>query len=148
MRTILTVAGVMLTVLCLSGGVTGYILYNRASAPERTSPDVAVMNYLRSFLIERNDARAGLYTCQGSDGRLAMEEFREQIQVRERELDVSFLINIEDVSVVREGPSDAVATVVIKRSAWIDGIRQSVTDRWRFELRDINGWRVCRAEQS
>ncbi|WP_416905791.1 hypothetical protein [Micromonospora echinospora] len=146
LRTVLTVAGVVLTVLCLSGAVTVYILYSRASAPDRTSPEVAVVNYLQAFLVDRNDARAEAYTCQDSTGLGPIERFRDEIVTRERELEVTFSINIEKVTVSKAGSSDAVVAAVVRRSASVDGLQQSLTDGWRFELRDLDGWRVCRAE--
>jgi hypothetical protein len=146
MRTVLTVAGVMFTVLCLSGAVTAYILYDRASAPDRTSPEVTVVNYLQAFLIDRNDTRASGHTCREAADLAAIDRFRDQIVSRERELNVAFSINIENVTVSQAGSSDAVVTAVVRRSASIDGIQQSLTDPWRFELRDSDGWRVCRAE--
>ncbi|MET7670749.1 hypothetical protein ABZS39_21795, partial [Micromonospora luteifusca] len=33
-----------------------------AAAPDRSAPDVVVDNYLRAFLVDRNDARANLFT--------------------------------------------------------------------------------------
>ena len=54
----LTVVAGVLALLCLGGWLTGYVLYDRAAAPDRSAPDVVVDNYLRAFLVDRNDTRA------------------------------------------------------------------------------------------
>ncbi|WP_245714538.1 hypothetical protein [Micromonospora inyonensis] len=106
------------------------------------------MNYLQAFLVDRNDARAREHACEDSAGLAPIGRFRDQIVNRERELGVTFSINVEGVVVSKDGPSDALVTAVVRRSASIDGIQQSLTDGWRFELREHDGWRVCRAELS
>ena len=60
MRTVLTVVAGVLALLCLGGVATAVIvLYNRAATPDRSAPDVVVDNYLRAFLVDRNDEPSG-----------------------------------------------------------------------------------------
>ncbi len=44
--------------LILAAGITFYVVYDRATAPDRSAPDVVVDNYLREFLVHRDDAAA------------------------------------------------------------------------------------------
>lgn len=141
MRTILIVVGGVLALLSVGAAITAYVLYDRASTPDRSTPDVAVVNYLQAALVSRDPNRAKLFTCEGAVADL--DSFGAQIAKREQELNTSFSINIENVTVSKTGPVDASVSVVIRRSASIDGIQQSLADRWRFELRDSEGWRVC-----
>ncbi|TNH30858.1 hypothetical protein FHG89_05425 [Micromonospora orduensis] len=141
MRTVLVVVAGVLALLSLGGVVTAYVWYNEASAPDRGTPDVAVVNYLQEALVSRDPNRAKLFTCEGAVP--ALDEFGAQIARREQELNVSFSINIENVTVSKTGPSDASVSAVIRRSALIDGIQQSLADTWRFDVRERNGWRVC-----
>ncbi|MEU4777991.1 hypothetical protein [Micromonospora sp. NPDC023633] len=141
LRTVLTVVTSVVVALCLGGVAAGYVLYNRAASPDRGSPDVAVVNYLQAALVSRDQNRALLFTC---DGPLqSIEDLRAQIERRERELGTSFSINVENVVVVMNGSSTATVTAIIRRSASVDGVQQSLTDPWRFEARDKDGWRVC-----
>ncbi|WP_371687365.1 hypothetical protein [Micromonospora sp. KC723] len=127
---------------CLSGAAVGYVLYDRATAPDRSAPDVVVVNYLQAILVFRDDNKASLFTCAGPLP--AVDQFRDQIASRERELDTTFSINIEDVVVTKTGSSSASVIALIRRSATLDGVQQSLTDRWRFELLEQKeGWRVC-----
>ncbi|MGK5676615.1 hypothetical protein ACSNOB_27700 [Micromonospora sp. URMC 106] len=140
-RTVLTVVASVLAALCLGGVAAGFVLYNRAAAPDRGSPDVAVVNYLQAALVARDQNRALLFTC---DGHLrAIEDLRAQIERREQELGSSFSINVESVVVSMNGSSAATVTAVIRRTASVDGVQQSLIDPWRFDVQDREGWRVC-----
>ncbi|MEU7585921.1 hypothetical protein AB0A95_06435 [Micromonospora sp. NPDC049230] len=141
MRTVLTVVAGVLALLCLGGLATGLVLYHRASAPDRSAPDVVVVNYLQAALVSRDTNRAKLFTCD--DGVPAVDAFAAQVAQRERELAVSFSINIENVVVSKTTAVNASVTAVIRRSASVDGVHQSLADTWRFDLRDSEGWRVC-----
>ncbi|MGW0213020.1 hypothetical protein ACWDXH_01340 [Micromonospora chokoriensis] len=142
MRTVLTVVAGVLAVLCMAGAVTGYVLYNRAAAPDRSAPDVAVDNYLRAFLVDRNDARADLYTCERGAELEAIRTLRSDLLEREKRFNVAISVSWASLSVEKQGGSAAVAVTLII-SARIDGINQSDRQPWQFETRDDDGWRVC-----
>ncbi|GAB3177092.1 hypothetical protein FHX75_121487 [Micromonospora palomenae] len=143
-RTVLTVVAGVLALLCVSGAVIGYVLYDRATAPDRSAPDVVVVNYLQAVLVARDDSKANLFTCGGPLP--AVDEFRDRMAAREQQLDTVFSVNIENVAVTKTGDKSAVVNAVIRRSATIDGVQQSLTDTWRFEVADQQeGWRVCSA---
>ena len=55
------------------------MLYNRATTPDRSAPDVVVDNYLRAFLVDRNDARADLFTCEGEADLAGVRGLRDEI---------------------------------------------------------------------
>ncbi|WP_442934352.1 hypothetical protein [Micromonospora sp. CPCC 205546] len=141
LRTVLTVVTSIVVALCLGGVAAGYVLYNRAAAPDRGSPDVAIVNYLQSALVSRDQNRALLFTCEGPLH--SIDELRSQIERREKELGTSFSINIENIVVSMNSSSAATVTADIRRSASVDGAHQSLTDPWRFEVQDRDGWRVC-----
>nr|WP_091610719.1 hypothetical protein [Micromonospora mirobrigensis] len=144
LRTVLTVVAGVLALLLVGGAVTAFVLYDRATAPDRSAPDVVVVNYLQSLLVARDDNRATLFTCAGPLS--SMDEFREEVTSREQELKTTFSINIENVVVSQVDPTNATVGAVIRRSAVIDGVQQSVTDGWRFQVADRGGWKVCSAE--
>lgn len=141
MRTVLTVVAGVLALLCVGGVATALVWYNRASTPDRSTPDVAVINYLQATLVSGDPNRAKLFTCDGAVP--LVDEFAADVVSREQELGVSFSINIEDVVVTETVGTDATVIAVIRRSAAIDGIHQSLADRWQFDLSNRDGWRVC-----
>ncbi|MFI7523076.1 hypothetical protein [Micromonospora globbae] len=142
-RTVLTVVAGVVALLCLGGAVTGYVLYDRATAPDRSAPDVVVVNYLQAEVVSRDHRKAVLFTC--GDELRELEQFGADIAERERELGVSFSINIENIVVSSHGPAKASVTAAIRRSAVVDGVQQSVADTWQFDVQDRDGWRVCGA---
>ncbi|MFF0172230.1 hypothetical protein [Micromonospora profundi] len=141
LRTVLIVVGGVLALLGMGAVITGFVWYNRAATPDRSSPDVVVVNYLQAALVSRDFNRAKLFTCDGAVP--ALDEFGAQIIQRERELNVSFSINIEGVAASTTGQDASSVVAVIRRSASIDGVQQSLTDIWRFDVQDRDGWRVC-----
>ncbi|MEV4495072.1 hypothetical protein AB0J84_05140 [Micromonospora arborensis] len=142
MRTVLTVVAGVLAVLCLGGLIAGYVLYTRAAAPDRSAPDVVVDNYLRAFLVDRNDARANLFTCERGSQLEAIRSLRTDLLAREQQLGVTILVSWGSLDVKDQGNTTTVVTV-IRRSATIDGVQQSLTDTWRFDVEKQDSWRVC-----
>lgn len=141
MRTVLTVVAGVLALLCIGGAATAYVWYTRASTPDRSTPDVAVINYLQATFVSREPERAKLFTCDGAVP--SVDEFAADVAGREQELGVSFSINIEDVVVTETVSTDATVIAVIRQSATIDGVHQSLADTWQFDLKNRDGWRVC-----
>ncbi|SIN25125.1 hypothetical protein [Micromonospora cremea] len=141
-RTVLTVVGGVLALLLVSGIIAGVVLYNRAAAPDRSAPDVVVDNYLRALLVDRNDTRADLFTCKAGTELEALRSLRTDLVAREQQLGVTILVSWGSLDVSRQGNAASVVTG-IRRSATVDGVQQSVTDRWQFDVKQQEGWRVC-----
>ncbi|MGC5017522.1 hypothetical protein [Micromonospora sp. DT47] len=145
LRTVLTVVAGVLALLCMGGGVVGYVLYERAATPDRSAPDVVVDNYLREFLVNRNDTRASLLTCEGNaDGLSALRSLRDDLIAREQRFQTTFTVSWGALQVKRQGGNAQVETDVII-SASVDGISQSDRQRWRFRTQLGEDWRVCEA---
>ncbi|GAB3951210.1 hypothetical protein GCM10027614_52830 [Micromonospora vulcania] len=144
MRTVLTVVAGVLAVLCLGGVAAGYVLYDRASAPDRSAPDVVVDNYLRAFLVDRNDTRAKFFTCEGGTQLDALVTFRTDLLAREEQLGVTILVSWGSLDVKDQGDAASVVTG-IRRSATVGQTQQSLTDTWQFNVKKQEGWRVCGA---
>ncbi|WP_433653547.1 hypothetical protein ACQP2C_16905 [Micromonospora zamorensis] len=141
-RTVLTVVAGVLALLCLGGGIAGYVLYNRAAAPDRSAPDVAVDNYLRAFLVDRNDARAALYTCERGSQLESLDALRTDLLEREKRFAVAISVSWASLKVQQQGDNAAVEVTLII-SARVDGINQSDRQPWLFETKNDDGWRVC-----
>ena len=144
LRTILTVAGAVLTAVLLGGLVGGYLLYDRATTPDRSAPDVVVDNYLRAFLVDRNDTRASLFVCEGPSDLAALAALRREIEQREANFGVDIRVSWGSLSrsAAQQGES-VLTTLSISSSA--DGVpRSSRREDWTFDVvKDDDGWRVC-----
>ena len=136
------VAG-MIGLLCMGGIGMAYALYDKATAPDRSAPDVAVDNYLRALLIERDDVKARLFLCR-SPQVSALEQLRDDLQMRERKHEATISIHWGRLDARVDGES-AVVTTELKMTAFVGDAAPTEFQRWTFETRQEDGWRVCAA---
>ncbi|MFF5174088.1 hypothetical protein ACFY3U_15780 [Micromonospora sp. NPDC000089] len=148
LRTVLTVVAGVLAVVCLGGGVVGYVLYERAASPDSSSPDVTVAGYIQAFLGDRNDVRASELTCDSGADLNDLRLLREDLVAREKRFATTITTSWESLTVQTGGErANVEADLII--SAHVDGISQSDRQRWRFEtLHQDDGWRVCAAKRA
>ncbi|MDM4721277.1 hypothetical protein QTQ03_17315 [Micromonospora sp. WMMA1363] len=144
-RTILTVTAAMLTALFLSGLAAGYLLYDRATAPDRSAPDVVVDNYLRAFLVDRNDIRATLYICSEEPVDLAaLTALRAEVEQREASFGVDVRVSWGPLNRSENQRGESVATTLSISSSANGQPRSSRREDWIFDVvRNEKDWRVC-----
>jgi hypothetical protein len=143
-RLILTVGAGVVALLCLGSLGVGYVLYDRATGPDRHSPQVTVTGYVYASLADRDQSRARVFQCKSADD--PIRSLRQDVESRERTLGTAISVSVENVRIEESTRNSALVNADIRRSATIDGVLQSVVDRWRFRLRNEDGWRVCGAE--
>lgn len=141
-RTVLAVIAGVLAAMCLGGGVVGYLVYDRATTPDRSAPDVVVDNYLRAFLVDRNDVRANLFVCEGSQGLGQLRQLRADLTAREEEFETEFAVSWGPLQEAQAG-KEAVVRVDLTISALVDGNRQTDRQSWSFTTRLSEDWLVC-----
>ncbi|SIQ23330.1 hypothetical protein [Micromonospora avicenniae] len=142
-RTVLTVVAGVLALLCLGGAVTGYVLYDRATAPDRSAPDVVVDNYLRAFLVDRNDVRADQFICQAGHPE-QLRALRDELTERQAQFGVPIAVSWGSLEVRRQDDR-AQVEVVLTISAVVDGTTQSDRQSWQLSTQLHDDWRVCDA---
>ncbi|MDG4761571.1 hypothetical protein [Micromonospora sp. WMMD710] len=144
MRTVLTVVAGVLALLAVGAGITAYVLYDRATTPDRSAPDVVVDNYLRAFLVDRNDTKADLFTCESGTNLQALRDLRVETEQRESKFDVTVRVSWGPLTRTPSGTGESVGTTLtIAGSA--DGVpRSSRREDWVFNVVEgDDGWRVC-----
>lgn len=144
-RTVLTVVAGVLALLCLGGAVTGYVLYDRATTPDRSTPDVVVASYIQELFTNRNDIKAQEFTCEDGAVLDGLRAFRDDLVSREDRFGTAISVRWGPLSVQQSG-DEAVVEVDLIISAVANGISQSDRQNWRFTTRRTDGWRVCMAE--
>jgi hypothetical protein len=144
---VLAVFGGVLALLCVGAVGLGLVLYREETRPDRSSPSLAADSYLRALLVERDDARADVFSCRDQRQLADITSFANDIEARERELGASIAVNLEDTQLVESREGSATVSIAIRRTAALDGTRQSLVDRWRLLLVRDDGWRVCGAER-
>ncbi|MFC6015473.1 hypothetical protein ACFP2T_04575 [Plantactinospora solaniradicis] len=142
---VLAVVGGALALLCLAGAAIAYVAYDRFTAPDRSSPDVVVDNYLRAFLVDRNDVLAEQFECADSSAGLAeLAGLRTDLSAREKQFQVTFVVKWGPLG-VRAQESRAEVFVELVISYRVDNLSQSEHQRWRFVTERDDDWRVCEA---
>ncbi|MFU8852744.1 hypothetical protein ACNAW0_17415 [Micromonospora sp. SL1-18] len=147
LRTVLTVVAGVLALLCGSGAVVGFVLYDRATAPDRSAPDVVVASYIQAFLVDRDDAKANEFACEGQADLSDLRSLRDDLAAREKRFDTTISVSWGSLSAKQTGDV-AVVEVDLIISAYVDGISQSDRQSWRFETRHGDGWRVCTGQRA
>ena len=142
LRLFLTVAAGVVVLLCLGGLGVAVTLYDRATTLQHEDPDIVLSNYLRAFLIEKNDTRAGSLTCGNASELAPIHEFRQDVENRERSFNVGIMISWGSLTVASDG-EDRVVTTDLTRS--VSNAQQAV-ETWRFRLVEEGGWKVCAAQ--
>ena len=134
----------ILALLCL-GGVGVFIsFYDEATKIERAAPDAVVDQFLRAYLVNRDDQEAALFTCKNGLDLSAISALRTQLIEREKEFDVT--VNVSWSTLTASGAGEdrrSVATdLIIAGSAGGDSLSRR-SEAWSFGLVDDDGWRVC-----
>ncbi|MGB2569346.1 hypothetical protein ACPFP2_12965 [Micromonospora citrea] len=143
-RTVLSVVAGVLALLCVSGAAIGYVLYDRATTPDRSAPDVVVDNYLREFLVNRNDTRAALLVCEGRSDLEAVKALRAEAEQREANFNVVVRVSWGPLSSTKSANGEAVTTTLTIAGSSNGQTRSSRREDWTFDVVDTaDGWRVC-----
>ena len=134
----------ILALLCL-GGVGVFIsFYDEATKIERSKPDVVVDQFLRAYLVNRDDKEASLFTCKKGLDLSSIEAFRTDLQSRESRFSISIQVVWEGLKVSTAGSR---GTVDVDLTRTISDDSEQITKPWRFTVVDEDGWRVCGASQ-
>ncbi|HET8662194.1 MAG TPA: hypothetical protein VFM55_24825 [Micromonosporaceae bacterium] len=126
----------------ITAGGLGILAYDRATRIDRSAPDVAVDNYLRALLVERDDARSQLYACEGNAQLGEIEGYRADIEQREERYATRISVSWGELTVTGDRRS---ATVLVEVRRTVAGGVESDAQRWRFQVTEQDGWRVCGA---
>lgn len=143
----LAIVGGALAALCLGGATIGYVLYDRATAPDRSAPDVVVDNYLRAFLVDRDDTLAGQYTCASGIELGPLSDLRSDLAAREKRFNTTFQVSWGALRVDKHGKNADVAVELVI-STVVGSLAQTERQPWQFTTRQDDGWGVCTARRA
>ncbi len=140
-RTALLVALVVASAILMGGLVVAYVAYERVTEPDRSTPGVVVRQYIDATFAEHDTARAARFTCNRPQTR-EIDELRALLASREQEHSVTITVAPAN-SDVRASGSSATVDVDLKLTVGVAGASQREIQRWRFDLVEQNGWRIC-----
>ncbi|MET8147420.1 hypothetical protein ACIBSW_06050 [Actinoplanes sp. NPDC049668] len=144
LRLFLAMGAGILALLCL-GGVGVFISsYDEATKIERSKPDAVVDQFLRAYLVNRDDKEAELFTCDNGLDLTRIEAFRTDLQSRESRFSIKIQVVWEGLTVSTSGSR---GTVDVDLTRTIADDSEQVTKPWQFSVVDEGGWRVCGATE-
>ncbi|MDG4768465.1 hypothetical protein O7632_30870 [Solwaraspora sp. WMMD406] len=146
LRLALVLAAGVTVLLCLGGAGVAFVLYANVTAPDRGTPESAVLNFLDAHLLQRDDALAGQYVC-ARPSLDAIDDYRSAIVEWERRRNAPAVMSIGQITTDLTTEDAATSVVTIERRMGSGGIINRSIDRWRFGTVDEDGWRVCAAER-
>lgn len=145
-RLVLLVMAIVVGVTCLGGVGVGYVLYYRVSEPDRSTPTVVVDQYLQATFDDRDERRAGLFTC-GDPQRLSdMQAMLNDIKDLEKDDSIRITVRWEGFEANVTGASATVNADLIVITPAGEVSSRSIR-RWQFGLKERSGWRVCEAHR-
>ena len=135
LRNLLLIVIAFALVLGAAAAGTLFYFYDKATAIDRSTPEVATQQFLNATLVEKDPAKAGLYVCDSWSGSLAIAVANPPAG------DVTTTWG--DPLVTTSGAS-ATVTVSVQFSISAGG-GAAVRDiqSWTLDLEDQDGWRVC-----
>ena len=143
----LAILGVASLLLCLTGSAVGYILYDRATRIDRSTPAVVVLQYVNTVFDERDFESAEVFECDSSDAQRSLRSLLEQLEEVERRFDIRVTVSTSTFATDITGSDAVVRTHLLIDVPEKDGRPSRDNQAWVFRLRDEDGWRVCKAER-
>jgi hypothetical protein len=145
-RTVLAVAIAAFPLLCVAAIPFAFHSYDTATRPDRSTPAVAVHEFLQEYLVARDDASANQFICPGRASALGpVRQLRKQIESGERSAGLPVGFTWLEGQVVTEG-SDA-ASMQVDITAAVGGVTSvgSQTDTFSFTAHRNGQWCVASA---
>jgi hypothetical protein len=133
----------VLTLLCLGGGATAFLYYDRATQPDLGTPALVTREYLSAYLVDRDDAKAPQFRCADESGLSDVKAFRDDIDSRQKTFNVAIVVSVESVIEKSRSGGTAVVGADIVLSTTSDGASLRRVQHWQFTTRNDGGWRVC-----
>ena len=148
-RLILAILAGMVGLLCLGGVGVFVSLYDEATEIKRTAPDAVVDNFLRAYLVNRDDQEAALYMCKSDADLSAISDLRVEMVNREKNFSVNVSVSWSSLTVtdVDQAHKEVVTDLVIAGASNGNTLSRH-TETWSFGVVDQDGWRVCSARKN
>jgi hypothetical protein len=144
LRLFLAMGAGILALMCLGGVGVVIASYDEATKIERSKPDAVVDQFLRAYLVNRDDKEAQLFICKNGLDLTRIEAFRTDLQSRESRFSISIQVVWEGLTVSTSGKR---GTVDVDLTRTIADDSEQITTPWKFSVVDEDGWRVCGATE-
>lgn len=133
--------------LCLGGGATAFVYYDRATQPDLRTPVLATEQYLTAYLGDRNDATAVRYRCADDSGLSDLRSLRSDIESREKDLHITFSVSVDSIHELSRNDGTALVSADLAITSTLQGQTRRELEHWQFTTHDDGGWRVCEGHE-
>lgn len=132
---------------CLGGGVTAFVLYNKAAEPDRGNPTATLRQYLDARFNTRDVPRANIFICSTPD-LSAVDQALDDVQQLEAKFDIRITMFTSNMVVTTQTDNSADVRVRINLQIPEEDGRKSVqVQEWQFGAVRTSNWRICGAER-
>jgi hypothetical protein len=135
LRNVLLIAIAFAVVLGAAAAGTLFYIYDKATAIDRSTPEVVVGQFLRATLVEKDARRVSLFVCPQWTASAAASDVAAPANPK---VSVSW----GDYVTRQSGPKADVDLRVYFSVAVGNGYQQDVQS-WTLHLENQDGWRVC-----
>jgi hypothetical protein len=134
-RVVLLVVAIVAGFLLVVGGGTAVFLYDRATAIDRSTPEVVVRQFLRAGMVERDSARLSLFVCSQWSAEAATTAIAAPTGNGVTVSSGDYTSNVNG--------SKATVTAKVHIFRGTGAVTADTVRTWKFQLEDQDGWRVC-----
>lgn len=146
-RRLFLVGAIIAAVVGMIALVGAYVVYDKVTELDRSTPGVVVDQYLAATFDQRNDTRAALYSCGDPEKLTEIRGLLADIGERERRFGVTISVAWEGFESTIGGASATVDARLRIQVPEEGGYSSESFQQWRFSLQDRDGWRVCEAHR-
>jgi hypothetical protein len=118
------------------GAGTAFYFYDKATAVDRSTPQVTTVQFLNATLVQKDLARTSLFICSSWTAEEAMAEAAAPTDPR-------IVTSFGDFVASINGSDATVAARVVFRAKVNGGPIQQEVQMWQLSLKNEDGWRVC-----
>ena len=117
------------------GGGAAFVVYDQATAIDRSNPEVVTRQFLTASLVEQDPAKVSLFVCRQWSADEAMRTVEPRTDDR-----VSVTFGIRSSS---QSGSKATVDVALEFSFGTSVLSGGLSSVWHIQLENQDGWRVC-----
>lgn len=144
-RTMLLIGLAAVLLLCLGGSITGYVLYDRATKLDRSTPFAALIQYVDYDFNQDDPDRARLYRCAQPDLGPLTDLFTD-LRKREQQFNVTIQVSLANTSTQLSGRTATMRADLVLQLP-LRAVSPQEVQPWEFTFRDESGWRLCGAKR-
>jgi hypothetical protein len=134
LRNVLLIAAAFVIALGVAAGGTLFYFYDKSTAIDRSTPEVASRQFLDAALVRKDPTRLRLFICQSWSANEAIATTGIP--------GVGVVVTWGDTVATTTGDAATVTVRVVFRVPVAGGVDQDA-QMWTLQLVDEDGWRVC-----